>query len=771
MSRSSVHAAVTGTVCAPDYALHSLGWNGFQHLCGTILREVWGQTFQVFADGNDAGRDGAFYGSWRKRDGGSLSGNTVVQCKFSSLRDRSISLADLRDERGKVVRLAQRGLVRHYVLMTNQGLTGAADEQIRHDFESVPGVETCSCYARDWICSTIAERQRLRMLVPRLYGLGDLSQILDERAYAQARAIIRSMDDELGKFVVTKAHQDSVHALNRHRFVLLLGAPASGKSTIASALALGAADQWGSQLVKLDAPEQFRDHWNVHEPRQFFWVDDAFGQTQYERPRALAWNHSFPALLAAVKAGAAVVFTSRDYVYRAALDDLKEEAFPLLREAQVVIQVQKLSVQEREQILYNHIKLGRQRAAYRRALKPLLPGVARSEHFLPEIARRLGDPFFTRDLPIEVSAVMDFVERPQHFLCDVIRRLDPSSRAALGIVFMRGGRIPSLRKLGPEENQAVSLLDTTVGEMRRALKALNGTLVVQTQESGEYAWKYKHPTVHDAYGALISEEPDLLGIYLAGVPARSLVSEITCGNMRLKGVKLIVPEDQWPTVISRLDEFDVGDSRQKEAIEEFLTDRCQKDFLKMYLDRHPGFISSLSYGSWMRYDSSVMLAARLHACRLLPKEERERFVEEARELAIWTPDGDFLDVPRIRAMFRKSEVASILDDVAQVTGPLLSRWITAMRKECIATNEDPDQHFWNFQRALKTFRREGRTTTDERERRRWRRFTTASHRLHRVVDGLRTRRAKMETKLAVRRDNPSAEAATTRSIFDDVDET
>ncbi len=38
------------------------------------------------------------------------------------------------------------------------------------------------------------------MLVPRVYGLGDLSQILDERAYSQAREILSALGDDLGKF-------------------------------------------------------------------------------------------------------------------------------------------------------------------------------------------------------------------------------------------------------------------------------------------------------------------------------------------------------------------------------------------------------------------------------------------------------------------------------------------------------------------------------------------------------------------------------------------
>jgi hypothetical protein len=41
-----------------------------------------------------------------------------------------------------------------------------------------------------WLSETIAVHRSLRMFVPRVYRLGDLSQILDERTYAQASLLM-----------------------------------------------------------------------------------------------------------------------------------------------------------------------------------------------------------------------------------------------------------------------------------------------------------------------------------------------------------------------------------------------------------------------------------------------------------------------------------------------------------------------------------------------------------------------------------------------------
>lgn len=45
------------------FDLHKLGWKAFEDLVGTVLRNTMGQSVQVFSDGADGGRDGAFLGT------------------------------------------------------------------------------------------------------------------------------------------------------------------------------------------------------------------------------------------------------------------------------------------------------------------------------------------------------------------------------------------------------------------------------------------------------------------------------------------------------------------------------------------------------------------------------------------------------------------------------------------------------------------------------------------------------------------------------------
>ena len=265
------------------YDLHRLGWNSFQQLCLTIAREVLGQTVQSFLDSNDAGRDGAFAGSWTPATGETLSGRFVIQCKYSSKAGQLLTRSAMTDEIPKVRKLAADGLCDVYVLMTNIGVSAKQETQIRADLIEA-GAKHVLIYGSTWIEDQIRDNTRLRMLVPRVYGLGDLSQILDERAYKQARAVLESLREDLAKVVITDSYRKAVSALDDHGFVLLIGEPAAGKTTIASMLAMAAADKWKSSVVKLADPAKIVERWNVDEPSQFFWVDDAFGVTQYESP-------------------------------------------------------------------------------------------------------------------------------------------------------------------------------------------------------------------------------------------------------------------------------------------------------------------------------------------------------------------------------------------------------------------------------------------------------------------------------------------------------
>jgi len=692
------------------YELHSLGWKAFQNLCVTVVSEIWGQTVQSFFDSHDGGRDGAFQGIWNVGDDEVYSGSFTVQCKFTSKPNDHVKLSDLADEIIKAKRLASIGLADNYFLFSNARLTGKNEESIRLAFESIPGINTFRAYGVDWISQKIRESSRLRMLVPRVYGLGDLSQIMDERAYSQALEILGSLGDDLSKFVITNAFQNSAKALKEHGFVLLLGEPACGKSTIAASLAVGALDIWGCSTIKICSPEDFTKHWNPKEPKQLFWIDDAFGATQVDWAKTFAWNSAFPHVQAALKKGAKIIFTSRDYIYKKARESLKETALPLIKESQVVINVQDISVNERQQILYNHIKLGDQSQKFKSQIKPFLSLVVDHPKFSPETARRLANPLFTKSLTISKEGVEIFVAHQMDFLIEIIRTLDVHSRAALALIFMKGGALPSPVEVSPNEEKAIALLASSSSDVRSSFSPLVGSLLLKTMENGIYMWRYKHPTIRDAFASLVAEDSELMDIYLIGSPMDKVFSEITCGDLGLEGVKVVIPSSKYNHLIDRIKNFDTSKWFNKLDLIRFLAYRCDKKFLESFLDHFPLFISELSISSYLNSCSDINFLVRLHQYKLLSEDDRQLAVSNIRRLAVETPDSGFTS-RNIRKIISDEEYEDIL---AFVRNQLLERLEDVVDEwnEGFERENDPEEYFDDLVNSLSDYRTEFNNDVD-----------------------------------------------------------
>ena len=689
------------------YDLHELVWHSFQQLCHTIGAQILGQTLESFADSNDGGRDGAFKGTWNPDGHGDLEGTFVIQCKFTAKADGRITPSGVSEEVDKAKALVEQGICDSYILMTNANITGTSNRKIRKMFEDV-GVKHVRIFEASWLNRQILENKRLRMLVPRVYGLGDLSQILDGRAYDQAQVILEMMREDFDKVVVTDAYRRAAEALDKNGFVLLIGEPAAGKTTIASHLAMVAVDSWNAQALVLDDPGQVAEHWNPHEPSQFFWIDDAFGVTQHEEALVYGWNRVLPRVHVMVERGAKIVLTSRDYIYRRARNQLKDGAFPLLNESRVVIDVHRLSDAERQQILYNHIKLGKQSTSFRTAIKPFLEAVSAHNRFIPETARRLGNPMFTKDLNFNQHAIDEFVEKREQLLHDIIRGLDRHNQAALALIFMHRGRLESPICLEQAESEAISRLGSDLAGCTSAVQSLDGSLVQFSSQGDRSYWQFRHPTIGDAYAAILAQNHEQLGVFIGGSDPEKLINQVTCGDVGIENATL-VPKPLFPAVIDRLDEMTESANYKSESLARyeakrrllfFLANRCSSDFLQMYLQGHPNLLDQISDpGLMLDAVPEVPLALRLHEIGILPEANRKKFVATVSDYAVAGDDGSALINVRIRDLYTHKEWRQFLTQIRTDLLPNLDRVRDNWESNCDSST-DPDDYIYPLRDLL-----------------------------------------------------------------------
>lgn len=700
---------------APErvYDLHLLGWHSFQQLCHTVTREILGQTVQSFLDTGDGGRDGAFAGNWTNAGNENLSGQYVIQCKFFTKKDSIIKVGDLSSEYLKIKRLVKEGRCDCYVVMTNGILRGPNEEKIKSKIITL-GVKQVLVLGATWICQTIHDNKTLRTSVPRLYGLGDLSEILDSRAYSQAKSLLHSMKEDLSKVVITDAYRKASIALNEHGFVILIGEPAAGKTTIASMLAMAALDQWGAYTIKADAVAKLVEHWNSDNPSQLFWIDDAFGVTQYDSSQVTAWNRILLHVKGMLSQGVKIVMTSRDYIYAKARNDLKEGAFPLLNESNIVIDVRDLTVSEKEQILYNHLKLGKQSKEFLRNIKQFLPIIANHNRFIPETARRLGDPLFTKDLALTNHSISKFVAEQRQFLKDVLLSLDIHSKAALALIYMRNDSLESPIELLIEEEKALSRLGSDVGGSLQALYAMNGSLVNYISSENDATWRYKHPTIGDAYAEILSEVPELLSIYITGTEPEKLIRQITCGDVGLERAT-IIPAKLFEEIIFKLESFQksnldnslhLSEWAIKRKILSFLTRRSSKNFLKLFLEKKPDFLESdvLYLSTYLRYSEELDFVLRLNEFEMLEEIARKKVIDNLFYFAL---DGDLyaLEDANVQELFIGDEFIEFKQRVKTEVIPKLSK----IRKDFEfnydrSVFDDSDEYMYYYLSALQTIK-------------------------------------------------------------------
>lgn len=689
----------------PTFDFHKLGWKSFQDLCGVVLSEVLGQTYQIFSSGKDGGRDGAFRGQWKKQKNEILKGSFTVQCKHTEKSNKFINNSILKEDEEKAKELVQKGLADVYILLTNLRVSAVKEEEINVRFKKL-GVKHFLLLGNEWLSKQINNEPKLKLFVPRVYGLGDLSQILDERAYGQANIIFSSLKEELAKFVPTEAYRKSAKALNEFGFVLLLGEPASGKTSISRSLALFSVDEWKCGVIKIEHPSEFKQLWNPKDPKQLFWVDDAFGVTQYHADYVELWNHYFVSIAGAITNGAKVIFTSRDYIYSRAEEDLKKSAFPVISESQVIIKVKELKIEEKEEILYNHIKLGDQPKTFKTQLKPFLPDMAKKPGFLPEIARRLGTKFFTKNIYPSKETLNQFFEEPHDFLLDLLKNLGKNEKAALGLIFINNGSLNSPLNKSEETVKFLELWDSNLGSVKKSLKYLKSSLTkIENTEIGK-VWKFAHPTIRDAFSSLIRADEELLEIYLTGTPIIKLLGEITCGKNPGAGQWVEVPQNRHVSICLSIEKELINWNREKKNIlYSFLTHRCSQPFLKLFFDKFPDIKQQLlNFGSYLTSVSEIRLINTLFNNQMINDEFKEKVIDIIKGLAVSTPDSGFIWLSNNKQHFfiNDADVAEIMSHVKKfLTANLdstLNNWEIPHDVE-----EDPNEHYGHLLEALNDY--------------------------------------------------------------------
>lgn len=656
-------AEVAGTASSPiaqagqtSLALHTLGWKAFQDLCAQVCEVVLGRQVGIYREAQDGGQDATF--TSKPQTPGDTTASATIQCKFSGDPARKLRVSDIAIEREHIKELAARGLATSYYFLTNMSVDAPVAADIRAELIQL-GVQDAQVYGREWLTLKIRESARLRALVPRIYGLGDLSMILDERRAQQTEALLGHLMPSLRTYVPTAPHRQAVRILGETGIVLLIGAPATGKSMIAAILATTVLGGEGHQTFQLDGPGELTEFWNPNESGRFYWIDDAFGPNQLRSDYVDHWIAVMNKVKTALNAGNRFVLTSRQHIWREAKLKLGIRNHQRLADESAVVNVGSLSPDERAQIIYNHIKGGNQPSAWKALLKPHLAGVASSSELLPEMARRLGDRSYTAGIRALPSDLIRFLSAPKAFLKETLHELTEAQRAALTVIFLFRSRLPA--HTGRDDRIALvcDKFGVRQGDVNDALTQLDGSFILQKPDGNARIWTFAHPTIADALAEILRDRPDLLELYIQGTRVEVLLAEATCEGAAEVQDAVVIPASNNELLVARIVEM-ADESALNKILFSFLAKRASDVVLREIIAASPEIVRRKSDTYWrVLADGRIMLLARLHRLRLLPEDLREEVAEELENALLINQDSTVLDNEDLLALFAPRQLLAL----------------------------------------------------------------------------------------------------------------
>jgi hypothetical protein len=482
----------------------------------TLLKAVIGPGVTSFGGSKDQGRDAGFVGAaafptadcpW--------SGNWVFQVKYVDFEEQGVDASrsslksTLRNELRRV--LSQHRDTNNYILLTDVSLTAQTRSDVnklvaasgfKGNFAAVDGKE---------ICQFLDIYGDIRKSYPQLLGLADLDTIVNRDLYARSQAYLRDWQPKLATYVQTEAHTRAMSVLKKEHFIVLDGPPEAGKTTIAAALALiHAAD--GFEIIDVRSsndvfrtPDEGGANRKKGQKRTLFVADDAIGSISLVPAWADAWSRDLPGILRQLSNDRLLVWTARSYILEEALatSRLREAAEEFPRPHEVMVEVGKLTIMQKAEILYNHAKQGNLSQDHRGLIRTHAIEIASHPNFTPLRIMELISVVLKHasDNPkapaVTWEGVQQFLKNPGKRWIQAFRKLSQSEQTLLSTMLDFEGPIPE-RELRANYEMRISNREGGHLTFDECVARLDHSfLTVALSHTGERRVSVHHPSLRD----------------------------------------------------------------------------------------------------------------------------------------------------------------------------------------------------------------------------------------------------------------------------------
>ena len=490
-----------------NYDFAQLSPHDLELLGRDLLQAEWGVKLESFKTGRDGGIDLRY---------ARAGANVVVQCKHYVKSGYGALRRAMRDEAAKVRRLAPE----RYVVVTSVPLSpGNKDEIVRVIGPSVlaaadvMGAEDLNNLLGDH--PEVEERHFKLWLASRAV----LDRVVRNASVTQSELKVQEVYRDARRYVRSDTYPDAMGMLKQYGVVIVAGPPGVGKTTLANLLLYEHVERGYQAIVLQGDVKEGLDRFQQG-TKQVFHFDDFLGATflgdgavafRENRDRALV--DFFKAVRSAP--GARLIVTTREHIFAQAKARSERLREANLDEYRVVLRMPSYSVEQRAEILYNHLYFSDLPAAYLNEIltRDFYLGIVRHRKFNPRIVDWLSSYGRVRNVPVEEyrGFVRGLLEDPSEIWRHAYeQQLSDADRSLLLALFSLGGSadrepLEAVFTGLHEERCRRYGLRHRPGDFGTALRELTGAFV--TLEEADRV-RVLDPSVIDLMNTVVGEAPE-----------------------------------------------------------------------------------------------------------------------------------------------------------------------------------------------------------------------------------------------------------------------
>jgi hypothetical protein len=495
-----------------QYNLESLHWREFERLTAFYLKATIGEGVSVFDGSRDGGRDATFHGTANAFPSKSepYEGDWIFQAKHRTTRGSTIKavqgelLRSLRKELDKVF-TKHNFHCDNYVYITNINASNQFRDQAMEVFKAfcnqqgLQGITFRVIEYKD-LEVFLANKPSARYSFPSLLAYTDLEKVFLRKEEIKNKGYLRFAHENIDKFVSTNHYLEAISRIRENSFLMLVGNPKSGKTSIVEAIALCFLEEGSYRPYFIRNTDEFFTiaSYLPSSEGALFICDDIFGMHELDRIKLSDWRDYFQSVMGLIDPNHKFVFTTRQYIYEEFANKSGLRAFfPGEQDpTRYVIKLSQLSEEEREQILEKHLEISALASGIIELALQAKPEILSCKDFSPEVIRSLVSLLAKTKVDAVPQVITRHIAHPNQYLYDFFNNIRTEKRLLLLAL-----AVSPRSDATDVEGTYLTLLEdsdrnpTTV--FPTFIREIDGSIIKQRQYLDSSEIEYYHPSMYD----------------------------------------------------------------------------------------------------------------------------------------------------------------------------------------------------------------------------------------------------------------------------------